>query len=298
MAEKLNLHQKLVDVRRAVKYLRKDNQGDRFKFVSSSQALGAIRGKLDELNVLLVPRVVSHTCRDHKLKNGGIWYLTGLEMEFTWVDADNPKDTIGPLSWYAEGLDDAEKGPGKALTYAEKYFMLKFFNVATDKDDPDAYQERVERTIGAGEARLTEAQRAMVEKIETLLEAASKKQRTGNIRKVLANELGQLKKGNANGTVELIARATEALRKLGWTPPDGWSSASDAGAIQAVVDKLLNLREHEQLQQSIDRANEKHAKKQLSLDEAQGLLRECEEWLANQPPAETGNEPPIDEIPF
>ena len=27
-----------------------------------------------------------------------------------------------------------EKGVGKALTYGKKYFLLKFFNIATDKD--------------------------------------------------------------------------------------------------------------------------------------------------------------------
>ena len=39
-------------------------------------------------------------------------------------------------------MDDGEKGVGKALTYAEKYFMLKFFNIPTDKDDPDSFQKK------------------------------------------------------------------------------------------------------------------------------------------------------------
>jgi hypothetical protein len=29
------------------------------------------------------------------------------------------------------------------MTYAEKYFMLKFFNIATDKDDPDSFQKKM-----------------------------------------------------------------------------------------------------------------------------------------------------------
>ena len=33
---------------------------------------------------------------------------------------------------------------GKALTYGEKYFLLKFFNIATDKDDPDSFQRKQE----------------------------------------------------------------------------------------------------------------------------------------------------------
>jgi hypothetical protein len=31
------------------------------------------------------------------------------------------------------------------MTYAEKYFILKQLNIATDKDDPDAYEAKQER---------------------------------------------------------------------------------------------------------------------------------------------------------
>jgi hypothetical protein len=49
------------------------------------------------------------------------------------------------MPFYAQGVDIAgEKGVGKALTYGEKYFLLKTFNIATDKDDPDAFQEKAE----------------------------------------------------------------------------------------------------------------------------------------------------------
>jgi len=65
-------------------------------------------------------------------------------MTMMWVNIDDPSDTA-KVSWYAQGVDLAgEKGVGKALTYAEKYFLLKTFNIATDKDDPDAFQEKIE----------------------------------------------------------------------------------------------------------------------------------------------------------
>jgi hypothetical protein len=62
----------------------------------------------------------------------------------TWVNAEQPEETI-ECSWYGQGVDIAgEKGVGKALTYSEKYFMLKFFNIPTDKDDPDSFQAKHE----------------------------------------------------------------------------------------------------------------------------------------------------------
>ena len=34
-------------------------------------------------------------------------------------------------------MNDWEKGLGSALTYAERYFLLKYFHIATDEDDID-----------------------------------------------------------------------------------------------------------------------------------------------------------------
>ncbi|MNT28935.1 ERF superfamily protein [compost metagenome] len=66
-------------------------------------------------------------------------------MSMTWINADEPTEQI-ECPWYSQGVDIAgEKGVGKALTYGEKNFILKFFNIATDKDDPDAFQHRFEQ---------------------------------------------------------------------------------------------------------------------------------------------------------
>jgi|GEM_PF-816194 len=145
----MNIYQKLIDVRKECGYLEKANAGHQFKYVSSSQTLAALRGKMDELGLLLIPRVISHEVRRHennKKKHDDCekrQYFTILDMTFTWVNADEPTETI-ECQWTGQGLDDSEKGVGKALTYAEKFFMLKFFNIATDKDDPDSFQKKNE----------------------------------------------------------------------------------------------------------------------------------------------------------
>ena len=77
-------------------------------------------------------------------KKGAVVYFTELIMTMTWVNTDNPDEKI-ECPWYAQGVDTAgEKGVGKALTYGEKYFLLKFFNIATDDMDPDSFQKNVE----------------------------------------------------------------------------------------------------------------------------------------------------------
>lgn len=139
----MNLYQKLIEVRKAVPYLKKDNKGFQFQYVSSSQTLGALREAMDAQGVLLVPEILDHAVSDKATKKEGSQLFTELTMKFTWINAELPEERIECL-WYGQGLDTGEKGTGKAATYAEKYFMLKFFNVPTDKDDPDSFQEKVD----------------------------------------------------------------------------------------------------------------------------------------------------------
>lgn len=140
----MNIYQKLIEVRKVVPYLQKETKGWQFQYTSSSQVLSAVRGKLDELGLLLIPNVTAHNLIVTTDSKGRSNYFTEFDMEMTWVNADKPEEKIS-VPWYAQGLDlEGEKGVGKALTYAEKYFMLKFFNIPTDKDDPDSFQGEAE----------------------------------------------------------------------------------------------------------------------------------------------------------
>jgi len=148
----MNIYQKLIGVRKEVPYLQKENAGAQYKYVSSSQVLAGCKAKMDELGLLLIPAVIGHkviesTVEQHEKDTGFVTkrtttYFTELDMTMTWVNAENPEETI-MCTWYGQGVDIAgEKGVGKAMTYAEKYFMLKFFNIPTDKDDPDSFQDK------------------------------------------------------------------------------------------------------------------------------------------------------------
>ena len=149
MTEKtLNVYQRLAEVRKAVPYLKKEQKGAQYQYVGSSDVLGSLHAKINEVGLMLIPEIVGHLVTSSERTNakGNISseYFTELEMTMTWVNIDDPSDTA-KVSWYAQGVDLAgEKGVGKALTYAEKYFLLKFFNIATDKDDPDTFQDKIE----------------------------------------------------------------------------------------------------------------------------------------------------------
>jgi hypothetical protein len=139
----MNIYQKLIEVRKSVPYLKKESQGHQYQYTGSSQVLASVRAKMDELGLMLIAKVTGHNLIEGKTAKGAKEYMTELDIEFTWVNAENLEETI-VCPWYGQGVDNSEKGVGKALTYAEKYFMLKTFNIATDKDDPDAFQEKAE----------------------------------------------------------------------------------------------------------------------------------------------------------
>jgi len=147
----MNIYQKLIEVRKTVPYLQKEAKGAQYNYTGSSQVLASVRAKMDELGLLLIPSVTGHNLLESTVefwdKDGHVnkrttTYFTELEMTMTWINAEKPDETITCL-WYCQGVDIAgEKGVGKALTYGEKYFMLKSFNIATNKDDPDSFQAK------------------------------------------------------------------------------------------------------------------------------------------------------------
>lgn len=160
----MNIYQKLIEVRKVVPYLQKESEGHQYKYTGSSQVLAAVRKKLDELNLLLIPRIIGTNILSETVESTDKFnnpkktttYFTELTMTMTWIDADNPEDKI-ECPWYAQGVDIAgEKGVGKALTYGEKYFMLKFFNIATDKDDPDSFQAKHDLVEMINQEQITE----------------------------------------------------------------------------------------------------------------------------------------------
>lgn len=148
----MNIYEKLIEVRKAVPYLQKEAKGHQYNYVSSSQVLSAVRRRMDEVGLMLIPTITNTKVT---AENDGkrTTYFTELWIDFTWVNAEKPDETV-KSSWYGQGIDIAgERGVGKALTYAEKYYLLKTFNIATDTDDPDSFQDKQESTNGRRESR-------------------------------------------------------------------------------------------------------------------------------------------------
>ena len=58
-----------------------------------------------------------------------------IETTYRFYNIDKPDEYIDTIT-YADGLDTGDKASGKAMTYADKYALMKAYKISTG-DDPD-----------------------------------------------------------------------------------------------------------------------------------------------------------------
>jgi len=153
------IYQKLLTIQQRVNGLGKDKSTYNYKYVTGDKLLGEVKPMMNELGLLLKQEVLSieNTRQDYVTKSGSkSEILSKVMMKFTWVDTesgDKDENLFG-----ANGQNDWEKGLGSALTYAERYFLLKYFHIATDEDDIDNDQRKTSAPIKASIPTLTDDQ--------------------------------------------------------------------------------------------------------------------------------------------
>ena len=134
----MNIYQKLLEIQKKINGLGKDKSSFNFKYVTGSKVLEHIKPLMNELGLVLKQEVLSieNTRQDYPTKQGNkSEILSKVMMRFTWIDCETGEKDENLFG--ANGQNDWEKGLGSALTYAERYFLLKFFHIATDEDDID-----------------------------------------------------------------------------------------------------------------------------------------------------------------
>lgn len=58
-----------------------------------------------------------------------------IETTYRFVNIDKPSEYVETIV-YGDGVDTGDKAPGKAMTYADKYALMKAYKLSTG-DDPD-----------------------------------------------------------------------------------------------------------------------------------------------------------------
>lgn len=132
------LYPKLLLIQQSINGLGKDKAAYGYKYVTGDKVLEHIKPLMNELGLLLKQEIISieNNRQDYSTKTGAkSEILSKVMMKFTWVDTETGEKDENLFG--ANGQNDWDKGVGSALTYGERYFLLKFFHIATDEDDID-----------------------------------------------------------------------------------------------------------------------------------------------------------------
>ena len=117
-----------------------------------------------------------------------------IKTIYRFVNIDKPEEAI-EITTYGDGLDSQDKSTGKAMTYADKYALLKAYKIETG-DDPDARASEPTTNVASGK-------KATAKQVELLAKAY-----TGdNLTKLLqANKIEKLEDISMAKASELITK--------------------------------------------------------------------------------------------
>lgn len=125
MDKALNIHQRLAAVMGQVSYIQKEaKRGMQYTIVSHDAVTAKVRPALLEHGVVYHPVNLSHE---------QIGNRTQVALTVRFANIDNPEDYIDVPS-LGYGIDGQDKGPGKAISYAVKYALLKALGLETGDD--------------------------------------------------------------------------------------------------------------------------------------------------------------------
>lgn len=122
-----NVYQRLAATMAEVDYIQKERKsGMNYTIVSHDAVTAKVRPALLRNGIVYFPTRCEH------LQNGN---RAECSMTVRFVNVDEPADHFD-VQTFGYGIDTQDKGPGKAMSYAVKYALLKALGLETG-DDPD-----------------------------------------------------------------------------------------------------------------------------------------------------------------
>lgn len=172
----MNLYQRINEVRKSINYVQKDKSvstgAGSYKAVTHDQVTGMVREHMVTHGIISYPVLVDSVSLPKEV-NAAMEIAKQFRYEATYdfhfVNMDDASDSL-VIRIQAHAMDNADKAPGKALSYAKKYAILKLFEIETGEDEESRYQEKEEFNISIWSQLITDSQN--IEGLEkTYLEA-------------------------------------------------------------------------------------------------------------------------------
>ena len=145
--ETKNIYQKMcaatAEISRVAKNLEVGFGKSSYKAVGEADVLAAVKPVEEKYGIYSYPVsreiIESGVLENVSEYNGQTTTKKQFQMRvstiYRFVNVDKPEEYID-ITTYGDGVDSHDKAPGKAMTYADKYALLKAYKIMTG-DDPD-----------------------------------------------------------------------------------------------------------------------------------------------------------------
>lgn len=143
----MNIYEKMAAITSALKTVAKNLSvkagNGTYKAVSERDILDAVKPLEEEYGIYSYPCdrkiLESSILENEKTYQGNTTktstFFTRMQTTYKFVNIEDPEDFITTIV-FSEGIDSQDKGSGKAMTYADKYALMKAYKISTG-DDPD-----------------------------------------------------------------------------------------------------------------------------------------------------------------
>lgn len=146
----MNIYQKMSEIAAqipvVVKRLEVGEGRWKYKAVSEVDILEAVKPIEKTYGVFSYPmsrKIIDNGFMENKQGSKSLYIR--METVYRFVNMDNPEEHIDIVS-YGDGVDTMDKAPGKAMTYCDKYAIMKAYKISTG-DDPDADASSPQATV-------------------------------------------------------------------------------------------------------------------------------------------------------
>lgn len=167
----MNIYEKMLAITSEMKSVAKNLEvgigKNSYKAVGEADVLYAVKQLEEKHKVYSYPHsrriVESDVLTTEKEYNGAVTKSNQLflriETIYRFVNIEKPEEYI-EITTYGDGIDTQDKAVGKAMTYADKYALMKAYKIITG-DDPDqehSPDKATYKSAGKSEKKATPAQ--------------------------------------------------------------------------------------------------------------------------------------------
>ena len=207
MEEKnLNIYERLLLISTELQTVAKNlevsmGKNGKYKAVGEADVLRAVKPLEKQYRVYSYPverEIIESGTLESVDYNGNVkkQLFERIKVVYRFINIDKPEEYIDITS-YGDGIDSGDKSVGKAMTYADKYALLKAYKMVTG-DDPDQEASNELKSTTTKKERLSD---------DILLEADELQINLGNVAKYLKKKVEELTDDDLKKCIEQKKKA-------------------------------------------------------------------------------------------